>query len=318
MSRRGRPRTRSATGPGEFTLVAIGCFALAIYGIAGGAAAGEEATTAVGVFALACFVLGVWWPVASLARVRLSVRAPSDAAAGEVVHLRVTISGRGRLEVRTADASAPWCHTALPAEVTVGSRVATRGVVTQVRIQLRSAAPLGMFTRFRTVAVMLPRPLYVAPRTELRGVVPGSAPDRSGGPALEARQAGPGETVRAVREYVAGDPARNVHWPTSARRGSLFVREHEPSPPIGIAITADLGGPDPEAAAVEAMSTGAAMLAAGGRVWLTTCEEDGPVGGEVSDRRELGQRLARARPGMVPDPPAGWSRAVVGTERSAP
>ena len=29
------------------------------------------------------------------------------------------------------------------------------------------------------------------------------------------------------------------------------------------------------------MSTGAAMLAAGGRVWLATCEEDGPVGGDV-------------------------------------
>lgn len=34
-------------------------------------------------------------------------------------------------------------------------------------------------------------------------------------------------TVRTVREYVPGDPFHHIHWPTSARRGALHVREFD-------------------------------------------------------------------------------------------
>ncbi len=43
-----------------------------------------------------------------------------------------------------------------------------------------------------------------------------------------------------VREYVEGEPLRAVHWPTSARRGQLMVRELEDSPRDGIAIVLDV------------------------------------------------------------------------------
>ena len=90
MSTRTARRAAATSGPGEFTIVAVCCFALAVYGIAGGAAAGEAATTAVGVFAFACFVVGVWWPVAALAFVRVAAVAPTDASVGEGVALNVT------------------------------------------------------------------------------------------------------------------------------------------------------------------------------------------------------------------------------------
>lgn len=307
MSRRATRRSASASGPGEFTVPAVLCFALAVYGIAGGAAAGEDATTAVGVFALACFVLGVWWPVAALAFVRVSVSGPADAAVGSVIPLRVTIAGRGRVEIRSAEATDPWRRTALPATVTIGYRPAARGVIDAVRIQLRTSAPLGVFTRIRTYSVALPRPMHVAPRTEARSFRPGRAPDvrdrdRAGGTGI-----GVGDAVRSVREYVAGDPARIVHWPTSARRGALHVREHEPPPAVGVAVVADLSGSRPERVAIDAMSVGAAVLAGGGRVWIGTSEGGGAVGGEVTDRRELGRRLARAGPGAPPLPPPGWT-----------
>lgn len=314
MSRRATRRSASASGPGEFTVPAVLCFALAVYGIAGGAAAGEDATTAVGVFALACFVLGVWWPIAALAFVRVSVSGPADAAVGSVIPLRVVIAGRGRVEIRSAEATASWRRTALPATVTIGHRPAARGVVDTVRIQLRTSAPLGVFTRIRTYSVALPRPMHVAPRTEARSLRPGRAPDardrvRAGGTGI-----GVGDAVRSVREYVAGDPARLVHWPTSARRGALHVREHEPPPAVGIAVVADLGGSRPERTAIDAMSVGAAALAAGGRVWIGTHENGGPVGGEVTDRRELGRRLARAGPGSPAGAPAGWTVHRAGGE----
>lgn len=38
---------------------------------------------------------------------------------------------------------------------------------------------------------------------------------------------GSGLEPRGVREYVPGDPQRHVHWPSSARHGSLMVKEFE-------------------------------------------------------------------------------------------
>ena len=122
---------------------------------------------------------------------------------------------------------------------------------------------------------------------------------------------GSGETFRAVRPYVPGDPARLVHWPTSARRGELVVREYEPPPALGVALVVDLSGSAPETAATHAMSVGTATLAAGGVVWLCTVEAGGPVSDAVVDARALGRRLARAIAGAPPEPPPGWTPEVV-------
>jgi uncharacterized protein (DUF58 family) len=125
--------------------------------------------------------------------------------------------------------------------------------------------------------------------------------------------AGGGDTVRAVRPYVPGDPARLVHWPTSARRGTLVVREHEPPPIVGVALVVDLNGfPDHvEDAASRAAGIGRATLEAGGAVWCCTCEADGPVSAPVADRRDLGRRLARATAGEPAPPPPGWPVELV-------
>ena len=42
-----------------------------------------------------------------------------------------------------------------------------------------------------------------------------------------------------VRDYVEGEPLRAVHWPTSARRGELMVRELEDAPRDSAAIVLD-------------------------------------------------------------------------------
>ena len=43
-----------------------------------------------------------------------------------------------------------------------------------------------------------------------------------------------------VREYAEGEPLRAVHWPTSARRGELMVRELEDAPRDSIAVVLDV------------------------------------------------------------------------------
>ncbi len=188
-----------------------------------------------------------------------------------------------------------------------------------VRLQLRSSAPLGVFVRTRTVRVTLPAAIVVAPRPSVAPAVLHPVPDEHvpAGAALLVH--GVGDTVRSVRPYAPGDPARLVHWPTSARRGEIVVREHEPPPALGIAIVVDLRGPAPEAAASRAAGIGTATLAAGGVVWCGTCENGVPVGEMVSDARDLGRRLARADAGALPEPPrrvAAGSGARVNVRRS--
>jgi uncharacterized protein (DUF58 family) len=41
------------------------------------------------------------------------------------------------------------------------------------------------------------------------------------------RSRGAGIEPRGIREYVAGDPLRHIHWRTSAKRGTLLVKEFE-------------------------------------------------------------------------------------------
>src|SRR5206468_11476562 len=114
-----------------------------------------------------------------------------------------------------------------------------------------------------------------------------------------------------VRPYAAGDPARLAHWPTSARRGEIVVREYEPPPALGVAIVVDLRGGAPEVAASLAAGIGTATLAAGGVVWCGTFEGGLPVGEQVADALDLGRRLAGATSGPPAGPPGPSATEVV-------
>jgi uncharacterized protein (DUF58 family) len=119
--------------------------------------------------------------------------------------------------------------------------------------------------------------------------------------------------VRSVRPYLPGDSARLVHWPTSARRGTLVVREHEPPVVVGVALVVELHGTteEVELIASRAAGLGRATLAAGGAVWCCTNESGRPVSARVVDQRDLGRRLARAGTGPAGSPPVGWPVVTV-------
>ncbi len=299
-------------GPGDLTLTSIVLFTLGAYGVAAGAATGQQAVVAVGIFAFTLFVIGIAWPIWAVSRLAVTLVAPTDATVGDALELRIVVSGRAaRLDLRALDPAGTWWRTAAPAEGRLPHTASRRGVFRTVRIQLRTSAPLGVFVRTRSIRVRLPAPILVAPRPGVAPAVLRPIPDErvSGGSPLVVR--GGGDTVRAVRPYAPGDPARLVHWPTSARRGEIVVREHEPPAALGIALVVDLRGPTPEAAASRAAGIGAATLAAGGVVWCGTFEDNEPVGGLVGDARALGRRLARATAGPPPEPPEQWPSEVV-------
>jgi len=310
-----RPAPRSDAphqGPGDLTLASIVLFTLGAYGVAAGAATGEEAVVAVGVFAFTVFVAGIVWPVVALARVGVEVVAPADATAGDQVELGVHVTGRApRVDIRVLDPVGPWWRTSSPARGRITHTAARRGVFRIIRVQLRTSAPVGVFVRTRTLRVELPAPITVAPRAASAAPVLQPIADEAVATSAITFVKGVGDTVRAVRPYVPGDPARLVHWPTSARRGELVVREHEPPPALGVALVVDLRGDKPESAASRAMGLGVATLRAGGVVWCCTHESGEAVSEAVPNTRALGRRLARATPGPPGEPPEGWSTEVV-------
>ncbi len=307
-------------GPGELTLTSIVLFTLGAYGIAAGAATGEQGVVAVGVFAFALFVLGIVWPTVMLSAVEIDAWVPADGTVGESHDVHVRLHGRvDRVELRVLDPQGQWWVTASPASGVIPRIPTRRGVCSSLRIELRTSAPLGVFVRSRVLRVQLPTEQAVAPR-------PSAAPaaseitahrlyERIADAAISVTSTavpGTGDSVRAVRPYVPGDPARLVHWPTSARRGTLVVREHEPPGVVGVALVVDMNSSDGvEAIASRAAGIGRATLAAGGAVWCCTSEATGPVSVRVVDTRDLGRRLARAGAGPIGAPPAGWPVVTV-------
>ncbi|MCU1426945.1 MAG: hypothetical protein JWL83_945 [Actinomycetia bacterium] len=301
------------SGPGEFTLVAVALVAVGAYSALNGTENSQVTLAAVGLFAMVLFVAGVVWPWLTLLGVRVDATAPADATAGDIVPLHLSVQGRvSRLELRVLDPAGEWRRCRAPGSGELLHAATRRGVFRYVRIEVRSAAPLGVFQRRRVLVAHLARPIAVGPKptrepAALRPVGGGDAPAP-----LPVASPSAGDVVRAVRPYVPGDPARLVHWPTSARRGELVVREQEPAVVPGIAIVVDLRGEpaDAEAAASRAAGIAIATLMSGGRVVLVTVEADGPVVAPVNSRRAIGWRLAAcvAMPYSPPPPlaPEGW------------
>lgn len=96
----------------------------------------------------------------------------------------------------------------------------------------------------------------------------------------------PAETILAAqpRAYAPGDPIRRIHWPTTARRGSLYVKNFEPEAASRVMLIPDLDsavhageGPDSsfETMIVIAASLASLLLQKGLSVGLlAACQPD--------------------------------------------
>lgn len=118
-----------------------------------------------------------------------------------------------------------------------------------------SAPPRGRYALVAAVAVVedpfgLDRVELPLPRQEALVVYPRLVElDRlfteTGAHAREGRrlllQRPSGFDLHSVRDYVEGDSLRKVHWPTTARRGHLMVKELEDSPRDELAVVLDAG-----------------------------------------------------------------------------
>jgi uncharacterized protein (DUF58 family) len=251
----------------------------------------------------AAVVVGAVWPAVTVRRLTVDVRGPADAVAGRPLALTVTLGGaRSPVRVRVAEPPGDRVRATAPTSGTVSVTPVARGVVTHVRVECDAAVPLGLMWWRRSVVVGLDRPIDVAPQPLEEGVAASTLAARAGG-----------EAVRTLREYVQGDPARLIHWPSTARRGQLVVKELEEPDRPGLVLRVELDDDAVASEVVAGRAMGAALgaLRAGLQVTLLTAEASGPRAGLVRSPIEAGRRLARAVAGLPADGPVPDGAVVV-------
>jgi uncharacterized protein (DUF58 family) len=287
------PVPASLSGPG----VVLTCIAIALYVIARSTGAGWDIVVLCAL--LAVMLVAAVWPAVALVTVGVVVATPSDGTAGRSLPVTLTLTGRAAgLRVRLLTGPSTWHRADAPSHGTVGVVPQRRGVFTGVVAEVRSASPLGLLAWRRRIEVTLDRPLEVAPRPLTVRYEPALGSDREAHARPRTSATGH-EITRGVREYVDGDPIRLVHWPATARTGSVMVRELEGPQRTRLLVVVDLRAPNGDDDAVEIAASRALGLVLGAidrgtLVEVATVEADGPRTAPVRTPLEAGRRLARA------------------------
>jgi uncharacterized protein (DUF58 family) len=176
-------------------------------------------------------------------------RQDSLLVAGDILHEDFELHNTGRLPVLWA---AFIDESDLP-NYMAGSVIATgpggsyrwwkevecshRGVFRLGPHRIRLGEPIGLFEteiktdRFETLLIY-PRVVQLPPVDLARGAAGGVASRRR--PLMGVLPAA------SVRDYAYGDSMRHIHWPTSAHRGQLMVKEMEREPSGDVWIALDL------------------------------------------------------------------------------
>ncbi|HYH12981.1 MAG TPA: DUF58 domain-containing protein [Thermomicrobiales bacterium] len=200
---------------------------------------------------LALLLIAYIWSRGSLVGVGLSRTLDSDRIiAGDEVRERFRAVNRSRIPktwITFHDRSTLPGH-ATSSAISIKGRSETawvnrtkadqRGRYRLGPIELRSGDPFGLFSQKKVLD--LTHELLVYPR-----LVPLPGPSRRGGELSGGTRLAPGRSanspvIRSLRQYVVGDPMNQIAWRSSARHGSLLVKELEPDPVTDEWILLDL------------------------------------------------------------------------------
>jgi uncharacterized protein (DUF58 family) len=225
-----------------------------------------------GVGLVAAAVLARVWSAA--VRGRVAVRfsaAPVPTTEGEHVRLRIEVSRSSRIPVGSAVVRAGLGRLG---EVECRLRGHGRSNVGELHLgrlprgRFRVTDPrlvLGDHLGLETVVTALEEPtaaIVVHPRlVELQGLFSEAGRHGADGRRLLLHRP-TGFDFHSVREYEQGESLRRVHWPTTARRGQLMVKELDDAPRDAVVVLLDCD-PRGEVGAPPDSSFDAAVRAAG-------------------------------------------------------
>ncbi len=248
------------------------------------------------------FLVGISFPHLSLIALRATATAPSDAVAGRPTDIHVAV-GRARLGLLLRLPAGDWRASLDGSPVPLTLVPSQRGRYDSVDVEVCCGAPFGLSWSRRRLRVPLRAPMIVAPRTQEQAVSPTDEPDVDGDSPNGGRPRD-GDQLRSVRDYVLGDPLRLVHWPATARRGELIVKELEAPARRHLHVEVILGGGAEidERTCERAMGVVTRAIADGLTVTLATAGPDGPHLGHIAGRLDAGRQLAVAGAGRLPIP----------------
>lgn len=260
-----------------------------------------------------CLVFGLWaaYPAlvglgAVLVVLLLAALAGVLVPAPAVVRRRVQPARVQRLDDCHADITVTNASTWLTLDLSGQDRVGAEqipfdvpalgpGATTSTQVDIptahRGVVDFGPLTLHRTSLVHLMRrsaehgtrtQVVVEPRIlDALGVPPGR---RRGHAGADEQIAQGGTDLVGLREYTAGDDLRRLHWATSARRGTLMVREDaDPSAPHLTVLLDDHSGAYTGEQFEEAVDVATSLLATAAgaqcpaRLLSTTGQLDLPV-----------------------------------------
>ena len=207
--------------------------------------------------------------------VRRTVR-PSRLHVGESARVELAVANRSRL-------STPVLTLRDPVAGTVGARVrlaplrpgkerqaayrlptSRRGILHVGPLEALRSDPLGLARRRLTVSGTVEVVVY--PRVDRIMSPPGGKEQPTAVRNRQMVRASRRDTFRGLREYVAGDDLRLVHWRSSARTGDLVVRQDEQPRPQATAVVLDLRRSAHAGLSLErAVSVAASVVLAGRR-----------------------------------------------------
>jgi len=198
-------------------------------------------------------VLSAVWARRGLSGVRVAREVYPSAFEGDEVAVQVTVESDRpvrRIEISDTFGAAIVAEQKMlePGPVGPGMRRRLKygtlcsrqwGVYTVGPVQVQTSDPAGLFRARRDLP--LAEEFAVFPRVyDVAGLAPLGAQRSMAPHDVTASRTGQSLLYLGVREYRPGDDLRHVHWPATARRGSLVVKEHEVDLAPYFTIFADL------------------------------------------------------------------------------
>ncbi|MFZ5875523.1 MAG: DUF58 domain-containing protein [Nitrospirota bacterium] len=204
----------------------------------------------------AVLLISLWMPSAALKGLSAVRTLSAVVTEGDDIELAIRVSNpswRRRLMVEVEDsvpAAEPTARRPSAFLATLGARETRhipvrvsaykRGAYTVGPLVIRSAAPLGLLTARR----QLPGTdgsVIVYPQTFVIASLPLMAARSTAITGFEAlARAGGSDEIFGARDYRSGDMLRHVHWPATARRGQLVVKEFEFRASTDVTLMMDL------------------------------------------------------------------------------